>query len=583
MDKTSKNKTENYILSYYQAMKDGREVVGSWVLMLYEYIVKGLEIKLFYYDHKKAMRVIDYFEKHVFHVEGSKAPNTIELELWQKAFLSLVYGIVDESGKKQFREILLVIGRKNGKSLIASGIGKFHFENGDEYGAKIYNIAPKLDQANIIYDTIWQMVALDPEYIEKKRAMEEMRASDTSHRASFDDSHIERHRQTDLYYPLLNSMVKKLAFSAKKSDGFNPSVCLCDEIASWSGDAGLKQYEVMRSGMGAREEGLMFSFTTSGYINDSIYDELMKRATRFLLGDSKEKRFLPLLYMIDDLDKWNDINELKKANPNLGVSISVDYILEEIAVAEGSLSKKAEFLTKYCNLKQNSSLAWLDTKTVEKCCGAHLDINDFKNNYCVAGLDLSQTTDLTACFVVVEKDGKLYVFGKFWLPSEKLDEASERDGVPYRLYVEQGILELSGDNYVDYHDCYNWLVHLVQDLQILPLKVGYDRYSAQYLIQDLNTFGFQTDDVFQGYNLWGVLQELEGLMKDGKVHIGDNQLLKAHFLNAALKMDYASARGKLIKLTPTGHIDGLAALTDAMTVRQKWYCEIGERLKNIRS
>ena len=144
-------------------------------------------------------------------------------------------------------------------------------------------------------------------------------------------------------------------------------------------------------------------------------------------------------------------------------------------------------------------------------------------------------------------------------------------------------MELSGDNYVNYHDCYNWLVHLVQDLQILPLKVGYDRYSAQYLIQDLNTFGFQTDDVFQGYNLWGVLQELEGLMKDGKVHIGDNQLLKAHFLNAALKMDYASARGKLIKLTPTGHIDGLAALTDAMTVRQKWYCEIGERLKNIRS
>ena len=572
----AKKKTENYILAYYQGMKDGSQVVGKWIELLYEYIVNGLEEKKFFYDHKKAMKVIEYFEHHVFHVEGPKAPNAIELELWQKAFLSVIYGIVDGMGHRVAREVLLVIARKNGKSLIASGIGKYHFTNGDEYGAKIYNLAPKLDQADIVYNNLWQMVQLDPEYIERKAEIEAAR----DNRERVDDSDLPRHRMTDLYLPALNSLVKKVAFSAKKSDGFNPSVCICDEVASWEGDKGLKQYDVMKSGQGAREEPLMISCTTSGYINDSIYDELMKRATRFLLGDSKETKFFPFLYMIDDVEKWNDINELKKANPNLGVSVSVDYLLEEIAIAEGSLPKKAEFMVKYCNIKQNSSLAWLDTKTIAKCCGEHLNIEDFKSSYCVAGIDLSRTTDLTAAVVVIERDGEFYVFAKFWLPKERIEEAIARDNVPYNLYIERGLLEPSGDNYVDYHDCYNWLVHLVEDLEILPLQTGYDRYSAQYLIQDLSNYGFHVDDVYQGTNLWGVLQEIEGLMKDGKVHIGDNDLLKMHLLNSAIKIETNSARGRLIKLNPTAHIDGMAALSDAMCVRAKWYCQIGEQLAN---
>jgi phage terminase large subunit-like protein len=210
---------------------------------------------------------------------------------------------------------------------------------------------------------------------------------------------------SDLAIPGTNSTVKKIAFSAKKSDGFNPSLCICDEIASWEGDAGLKQYDVMKSGMGARPEGILLSCTTSGYINDSIYDEMLRRATRFLLGDSKEKKLLPMLYMIDDIEKWNDIEELKKSNPNLGTSVSEEYMLEEIAVAEGSLSKKAEFITKYCNLKQNSSLAWLGSNLIEDATGEPLHLEDFRGCYCVGGLDLSRTTDLTAAVVDIAKDG----------------------------------------------------------------------------------------------------------------------------------------------------------------------------------
>ena len=336
----------------------------------------------------------------------------------------------------------------------------------------------------------------------------------------------------------------------------------------------------MKSAMGARPDAFMLSCSTSGYINDSIFDELIKRSTRFLMGDSKEKRLLPFLYMIDDVEKWNDINELRKSNPNLGVSVTVDYLLEEIAVAEGSLSKKAEFIVKYCNLKQNSSLAWLPANIVERATGPALDLEVFRNSYCVGGIDLSQTRDLTACCVVIEKGGELYVFSHMFLPAERIDEATVRDNVPYSIYVQRGLLTLSGDNFVDYHDCYKWFTDLVEQYQIYPLKVGYDRYSAQYLVQDLEAYGFQTDDVFQGENLYGIIQETQGLLEDGKVHIGDNDLLKMHLLNSAIKMSTERGRGKLIKLSPALHIDGTAALLDAMTVRQKWYADIGEQLKN---
>jgi len=574
----SKKTEDNQIFAYYQRIKNGSETVGKWVALLYEYLVTGLQNKDFFFDQRKANQAINWFENHCFHTEGPLAPSAIKLELWQKAFLSAIFGIVDETGNRQFREVFLVVARKNGKSLIASGIGNYIFREDGGYGAKVFCCAPKLEQADIVYNNIWQMITLDPEWQALKEAIQDSR--DEHNKRTLDDSMLAKHRQTDLTIPGTNSTVKKIAFSAKRSDGFNPSLAICDEVAAWEGDKGLKQYEVMKSGMGARPEGLLLSCTTSGYVNDSIYDELLKRSTRFLLGDSKEKKLLPVLYMIDDPEKWNDINELRKANPNLGVSVSVDYMLEEVAVAEGSLSKKAEFITKYCCLKQNSSTAWLDAQTVEAACGKGLDLDDFRNSYCVGGIDLSQTRDLTACTVVIERAGELYVFAKFFLPAEKMDEAIQRDGVPYNLYSQRGLIMPSGDNFVDYHDAFDWFRMLVEEYQIYPLMVGYDRYSAQYLIQDMKNYGFQTDDVYQGENLYPVIQETEGLLEDKKIHIGDNDLLKIHLLNSAIKMSAERGRGRLVKVNSSLHIDGCAALLDAMTVRQKWYAELGEQLKN---
>jgi len=569
--------TENWIYTYYQGIKNGTYTVGRWIRLVYEYIMNGLETKAFFFDQKKANDAIEWIENHCFHTEGPLAPSPLKLEVWEKAFYSAVYGLVDCNGLRQFREVLLVVARKNGKTKIASSAGAYTWRQNGGFGARVFCIAPKLEQADLVYNDVWAMTQLDPEW---KALKEQSLEKDTQHRKVHDDSALARHRMSDLAIPGTNSTVKKIAFSAKKSDGFNPSLCICDEIAAWEGDKGLKQYEVMKSGMGARPEGQLLSCTTSGYINDGIYDELVKRSTRFLLGESKEKKLLPFLYMIDDLEKWNDINELRKSNPNLGVSVSVDYMLEEIAIAEGSLSKKAEFLTKYCCIKQNSSIAWLNAQDVQKCISSPLTLDDFRSSYCVGGIDLSRTTDLTSCCVVIQKGGKFHIFSKFFLPREKIDEATARDGLPYRAFIQRGLLQESGDNFVDYQDCFNWFKMLVEEYEILPLQVGYDRYCAQYLVQEMKSYGFHMDDVYQGENLSPVIDEFEGLIKDGKVIIGDNDLLKIHFLDSALKQNAETMRKRLIKVSGNVHIDGMAAALDAMTVRQKWYSEISGQLAN---
>lgn len=550
---------DNFILKYYQAIEDGSVIVGKWIRLLYEYIIEGLRKKSFFYDHKKASKAISFIERFCRHHEGELGGQLIKLELWQKAFISVLFGIVDKNGYRQFNEILLVMARKQGKTLLASAIATYEAYADGEYGARVYMAAPKLQQANICYDQCYQTIKKEPE-LEK----------------------FAKKRRTDIYIEYSNSSIAPLAFSEKKSDGLNVSCAILDEVASWRGQAGLRFYEVLKSSVGARRQPILLGITTSGYENDGIFDALIARATRLLTGGSKETHFLPLLYMIDDVDRWNDINELQKANPNLGVSVSPKYLIDELAIAENSLSKKSEFLTKYACVKQNSSLAWLDIQTIKSMSGKALKFDDFKHSYCVAGIDLSMSTDLTAATVVIEKEGDLYCFAHFWLPSQKIEEATSKDGLPYEQYIARGFLSLSGENFVDYADCYQWLVDLVEQFEILPLVVGYDRYSANYLVNDLKTYGFVTDDVYQGDNLYGVLQEMEGLFKDKRVHIGDNDLLKIHLLNSAIKMSAERGRGRLVKLRPNDHIDGVAALTDAFCVRQKWYDQVGDRLRNVK-
>lgn len=544
----------NYIYEYYDQITRGEVVVGEWIRLAYKMLVDDLEKGATQYNAKAVNKAIKFIEEFCHHSKGRS--DLLKLELWQKAAVAAIFGIVDDNGVRIYREVFIVIARKNGKSLLASAIIAYMAYLEPEYGQEIYCLAPKLDQAALVYDGFYKMVLAEPELEE-----------------------LAQKRRSDIYIADNNTFIKPIAFNARKSDGFNPQLVICDELAAWQGDGGLKQYEVMKSALGARRQPLILGITTAGYVNDGIYDELFKRATGVLKGGSKERRLLPLLYTIDDVDKWNDLTELRKANPNMNVSVSEEFFKDEIAVAETSLSKRSEFLCKYCNIKQNASTAFLDYIVVDGA-AADVTLEDFRGSYCVGGLDLSQTTDLTAASVVIEKSSILYAFTQFFMPASRLETLQATDGVPYDLFVKKGIVTLSGDNYVDYNDVYNWFMQIIRDYELYILQIGYDRYSAKYLIEQLEGAGLHCDDVYQGENLTPVIREFEGIIKDGNFKIANNNLLKSHFLNVALKQNMETRKFRPVKIEQRAHIDGFVSVIDAMTVRQKWYAEIGQLLRN---
>ncbi len=543
----------NYIFDYHSKIEKGEITAGKWVRLIFGIIVSELEKQTNFFNAKKANKAIRFIENFSHHNKGRS--DLLRLELWQKAIISCMFGLVDSEGSRVFREVFIVVGRKNGKSLFASAVIAYMAYLEPEYGQEIYCLAPKLDQAALVYDGFYQMIQAEPELEE-----------------------LSKKRRSDIYISETNTIIKPIAFNAKKSDGFNPQLVICDELAAWSGDGGLKQYEVMKSALGARKQPMILSISTAGYINDSIFDELFKRATSFLKGSSKEKRLLPFIYMIDDVQKWDEIDEIKKANPNTGVSVQENFFKDELAIAKDSLSKKAEFLTKYCNIKQNSSIAWLEYTDVDNA-SVEASLEDFRGCYAVGGIDLSQTTDLTAATAIIERSGILYAFTQFFMPHNKIEQLQAVDGVPYDIFVKRGNLTLSGENYVDYKDVFDWYVMLIKQYNIRTLKIGYDRYSAQYLISDLSNFGFHTDDVFQGENLTPVIREFEGILKDGKFKIVSNPLLKSHFLNVALKHNTETRKFRPVKIEQKAHIDGFVSVIDAMTVRQKYFNEIGQLLQ----
>ncbi len=687
---------QSYLYKYYKLMDKGKIKVGKWIYKIFDILVKGIEDGTYIYDDEKANKSVKFIETFIHHSKGRH--DVLTLELWQKAIVCAIFGIVNKDGKRQFREVVLIVSRKNGKSLFASAIMSCMAFIDKEYGAEIYCLAPKLEQANIVFDNFYQTISKEYELLSlcKKRrtdiyidvsntvikplAFSDKKSDGLNPHCVVCDEIAAWSGQNGLrMYEVMKSAlgsrtIKPLAFSDKKSDGLNPHCVVCDEIAAWSGQNGLRMYEVMKSALGSRTQPLILNISTAGYVNDSIYDELMLRSTSFLNGSSEETQLLPFLYMIDDIDLWDCMDELEKSNPNLGVSVTREYLQEEIRIAKGSLSKRAEFITKYCNIKQNSSQAeksnpnlgvsvtreylqeeiriakgslskraefitkycnikqnssqaWLTYEQVEKSGIKEFTLNDFKGSYCVGGIDLSQTTDLTCASIVIERDSEEYVFSQFFMPKNKINELIELDKVPYDIYARQGFLKLSGENYVDYKDVKAWFDMLRYDYQIYATRIGYDRYSAQYLVDDMANKGYRMDDVIQGWNLspiirefegklkdatrigydrysaqylvddmankgyrmddviqgWNlspIIREFEGKLKDGKIHVGKNNLLKSHLLNVALKYETDNQKFKPVKMKASDHIDGFVSIIDALTVKSKYYNEIKFIIQN---
>ena len=553
---------ESAILQYWNEIKTGGITVGKWIRLLYDVILQGLTEHRWYYSQERAENAVRFIERYCHHYKGKLAPQRIKLSLWERATICLIFGIVDDHVRRMFVEVFLVVGRKQGKTILCAAICTYLAYCG-EYGSECYALAPKIDQSDLLFSAVEYNVHAEPEL--------ESITKSTKYRG--------------LYIQETNTTIKKLAFSSKKSDGYNPMFWSADEVAAWPGVNGLRQWEVMVSGTGAREEPLGIALSSGGYEKEGLFDELMKRGTGFLMGNSREKHLLPIIYMIDEPDKWDNLEELEKSLPGLGESVSREFIKKEIDVAHESISKEIEFKTKYCNLQQNLSTAFLNAEDINKGFGWRRQLSEWKNFYCVGGIDLSQTTDLTSACVVIEEEGILWVHSHFWLPANRLEEATKRDKIPYEIYLRKGFLSLSGEEFINNDDVLHWFMDLVKQYRLFPLQLGVDRWSAQDLVQKLKQKSFHTEMVTQGFNLSGVMDTFEGLLREGRIRdMDDNDLLKIHLADAAQQQEsstqYAHPRKKLVKISKNAHVDGMAALLDALAMRQFKWTELGKRLMN---
>lgn len=554
---------ESAVLQYWNEIQTGGINVGKWIRMLYDVILQGLTEHLWYWSQKLADNALGFIERYCHHYKGKLAPQRIKLSLWERATISLIFGIVDDGARRQFAEVLLVIGRKMGKTLLVAAIATYMAYAAGEYGSEIYFLAPKIDQADLCYSALEYNVHAEPEL--------DVITKSTKYRG--------------LVIGETNTTIKKLAFSSKKSDGYNPMFYAADEGAAWPGVAGIRQWEVMVSGTGAREEPLGMLFSSGGYEHEGIFDEMMKRGTGFLMGHSSEKHLLPIIYMIDNIEKWDDLEELEKSLPGMGESVTREFIQREITTAHESIPKEIEFKTKYCNVQQSMSTAFLKAEHINKMFGWRKPMEELKGKYVVGGIDLSQVIDLTAAGFICEIDGILWTKAHFWLPTNRLEEATKRDGVPYEIYIRKGFLSLSGEEHVDYNDVLKWFMDLVKKYKIYPLMTGYDRWSAAELIQAMTNKHFKCDSVTQGFNLSNVADNFESMLREGKIRdMDDNDLLKIHVADSAVKMENAAERAHprkmLVKISNKAHVDGMVMLLDAMAMRIFNWDKLGSRLIN---
>ncbi|HDR7182569.1 TPA: terminase large subunit, partial [Bacillus thuringiensis] len=383
--------TYNPIIEYYNQIESGQVIVSSKVRRIYKKLVDDVHdtSSVFEYDANKANHVIEFIENFCKHSKGKWGGKSIELELWQKAFLAASFGFVHKiDGTRKYREVLLIVARKNGKSTIASGIGLYLQVADGEPGAEIYAVATKLDQAKLVWLDAKRMVKKSPVLLKRiKPLVRELNAD-------FNDS-----------------TFKPLGSDSETLDGLNVHGAMMDEIHAWK-DKNL--YDVIVDGTSSREQPMIFMITTAGTIRESVYDMKYEEAEMLLNGlddpdGYKDDRFLPIIYELDKREEWTDNTKWTKANPGLGTIKKIDQLETKVNKAKANSLLVKNLLTKDFNIRETSTEAWLTFEQLNN--KATFDVAKLKPSYGIGGCDLSSTTDLTAAKVIfmLPNDPHVYV------------------------------------------------------------------------------------------------------------------------------------------------------------------------------
>lgn len=543
----------NPIREYYAKIESGEEIVSDKVRRTYKKVVADLDSKNseYYYDPKRAQHVIDFVQKYCRHSKGKLGGQKIQLELWEKAFLSTVFGFVDIEGNRKYREAILIIGRKNGKSLLASAIGLYLMLADGEAGADVYAVATTRDQAKIVWLEAKRMVKKSPVLLRRVRPLVGEMVADFNE-ATF----------------------RPLASDSDTLDGLNVHGSIMDELAAWK--RGKELYDVVIDGNSAREQPLNIITTTAGTVREDIYDQKYDEARRVINGYDDpagyhDETMIAFIYELDKRAEWTDPSCWKKANPGLGTIKNYETLARKVERAKDNPGLVKNLVCKEFNIPETSSEAWLTFEEVEN--RTTYDLAQLKPRYGIGGVDLSSTTDLTAAKVIfqVRGDPHIYVKSMYWLPEDLIEKRVREDKIPYDVWIERGLMRTCAGNKVYAHDVVNWFVEQQEQNDIYIPWIGYDSWSATYFVEEMRGhFGAESMvPVIQGYKTLSAPMKSLGADLAAKLIVyNDNPLDKWNFSNVAYEEDKNANIRPCKTSRPTRRIDGFMALLDAYVVLQ---------------
>ena len=560
--------TYSPIREYWQAIESGKEKVDRKIYRVYKHLNAKLEGRAepeFYYDPRRANHILEFAENYCRHSKGKLGGQLVELDLWEKALLAAAFGFVDEEGNRQYHQVILIVGKKNGKSLLASIVGLYLLVADGENGPEVYSVATKRDQAKIIWGEAKRMVKKSPSLLRRVKAL-----------------------VAQMDCPFNDGIFKPLSSDGDTLDGLNVHGALMDEIHQWK--RGRILYDIIADGIIAREQPMIFVTSTAGTVREDIYDELYEDCERIINGledpdGYHDPRTAVFIYELDSRAEWTDPDCWRKANPGLGTIKPLKALREKVEKAKANPALVKNLVCKEFNIRETSVEAWLTFEELDNRDTYKLNpkekrfvwIHDGEERelpyprYGIGGADLSSTTDLTAAKLLFMVPGceKIFSMSMYWLAEDLLDKRVHEDKIPYDKWVERGLCRLCPGNSVHHKVVKAWFVELQEDFDIYIPWIGYDSWSAKYWVEEMAEY-FGKDamlPVIQGKKtLSDPMKRLGNDLGTKRIIYNNNPVDKWCLANTAKDEDINGNIQPHKTSRPTRRIDGAAALLDAYTV-----------------
>lgn len=536
----------NYIITYYNLIVSGKIKVSKKLRKTFDKVVKDLTDMTckYHFDISKANRPIEFIEKFCKHSKGKWIGKPVILELWQKAIIQTIFGFVDENGNRKYKEVLLVVGRKNGKSTLLSAIALYMLFADGEGGAQVCCVASKKDQAKIVFNEAKNMVAQN----------------------KLLNKHIKK-RKSDLYFAKTFSTFEPLASDSDTLDGLNLHCGIIDELHSIK-DRNI--YDTTKQSMSARQQPLLLMITTAGFIRENIYDERYEYADNVINGIIEDDRFIAFIYELDEKQEWTKENCWIKANPALGTIKSEQYVKEQVDAAKNSKQYLPTVLTKDFNIRETATGSWLSFDEINN--DSTYKLEKMKVIYAVGGVDLSSVGDLTCATIVFRYKEQWYIHQAYFIPEEIAAKKEREDKVPYKVWKDKGFVRFCVGNKVNYNDVTDWFKELRDKYNIYVLWTGYDSWGAELWVGDMRNNGFTMEEVIQGARtMSSPMKTLACDLAAKKLNYNNNPVLKWCLTNTKVEVDKNENIRPIKGKNPKQRIDGAVSLIDAYVVLQRHY------------